>query len=68
MSENGPLERKNLWAPWRIKYIQSLTDRSDCFLCDYLTSPEKDVENHVLWRTEHAIVVFNKFRITTAIC
>jgi ATP adenylyltransferase len=60
-SENGPIERKNLWAPWRIKYIQGLSGKSDCFLCDYLTTPEKDIENHVLWRREHAIVVFNKF-------
>jgi len=55
------LERKNLWAPWRIKYIQGLSEKSDCFLCDYLPTPEKDKENLVLWRTEHAFVVFNKF-------
>ena len=61
MSEHGPVERKNLWAPWRIKYIQGLSHTSDCFLCDYLAAPEKNAENHVLWRTEHAIVVFNKF-------
>lgn len=59
--ENGPLERQNLWAPWRIQYIQGLSQKSDCFLCDNLAAPEKDVENHVLWRTEHAVVVFNKF-------
>ena len=55
------MERKNLWAPWRIKYIQGLPKQSDCFLCDYLSAPEKDRNNLVLWRTEHAIVVFNKF-------
>jgi ATP adenylyltransferase len=61
MSAHGRPERQNLWAPWRIKYIQGLAGKSDCFLCDCLASPEKDVENHVLWRTEHAFVVFNKF-------
>jgi len=55
------LERKNLWAPWRIKYIQGLSQKSDCFLCDYYAAPEKDKENLLLWRTEHAFVVFNKF-------
>lgn len=60
-SENGSLERQNLWAPWRIKYIQGLSGKSDCFLCENLAAPEKDAENHVLWRTEHALVVFNKF-------
>jgi ATP adenylyltransferase len=55
------LERKNLWAPWRVKYIQGLSQQSECFLCDYLSTPEKDTENLLLWRTEHAFVVFNKF-------
>ncbi|MCD6175132.1 MAG: HIT domain-containing protein [Planctomycetes bacterium] len=55
------MERKNLWAPWRIKYIQGLPKQSDCFLCDYLSTPDKDRDNLILWRTEHAMVVFNKF-------
>jgi len=59
--EYGPIERKNLWAPWRIKYIQGLDKKTDCFLCDYLAAPEKDAENYVLWRTAHGIVVFNRF-------
>ncbi len=54
-------ERNNLWAPWRIKYIQGLSEKSDCFLCDYLATPDKDAEHHVLWRTDEAIVVFNRF-------
>ena len=55
------MERKNLWAPWRIKYIQGLPKQGDCFLCDYYSTPQKDKENLLLWRTEHAFVVFNKF-------
>lgn len=55
------MERKNLWAPWRVKYIQGLSQDSNCFLCDYYATPEKDKENLLLWRTEHAFVVFNKF-------
>lgn len=55
------MERKNLWAPWRIKYIQGLARTDGCFLCDYLNHPKNDRENHVLWRTDHAFVVFNKF-------
>lgn len=55
------MKRKNLWAPWRVKYIQGLPGESDCFLCDYYSTPEKDKENLLLWRTEHAFVVFNKF-------
>lgn len=55
------MKRKNLWAPWRVKYIQGLSQESDCFLCDYYSTPRKDNENLLLWRTEHAFVVFNKF-------
>jgi len=55
------MERKNLWAPWRIKYVQGLTQEGTCFLCDYIASPEEDVKNFVLWRTSEAIVVFNRF-------
>ena len=55
------MKRKNLWAPWRVKYIQGLSQESDCFLCDYYSTPQKDNENLLLWRTEHAFVVFNKF-------
>ena len=55
------VQRNNLWAPWRIKYIQGLSHKSPCFLCDYLSEPQKDVENFLLWRTSKAIVVFNRF-------
>ena len=51
----------NLWAPWRIKYVQGLSQPSDCFICDYLKTPEKDAENLVLWRTEKCVVVLNRF-------
>jgi ATP adenylyltransferase len=55
------MERNNLWAPWRIKYIQGLSKKSPCFLCDYIASPDDDKKNFVLWRTPEAIVVFNRF-------
>lgn len=55
------MERENLWAPWRIKYIQGLAQDNGCFLCDYYATPQQDKENLLLWRTEHAIVVFNKY-------
>jgi len=55
------LERKNLWAPWRIEYIKSLAGENGCFICDYLKTPEQDPKHLVLWRTELSIVVFNRF-------
>jgi len=55
------LKRKNLWAPWRLEYIQGLGDKGPCFLCDYVNTPAKDAENLVLWRTGLSLVVFNRF-------
>lgn len=55
------MERKNLWAPWRMKYIKGLAVKSSNFIQEYVESPEKDDENLVLWRTKHCIVVFNRF-------
>jgi ATP adenylyltransferase len=55
------LERKNLWAPWRIGYVQDLDKDSGCFICRSLASPEKDDENLVLWRTTRCLVILNHF-------
>ncbi|ARN56367.1 HIT family protein [Sedimentisphaera salicampi] len=55
-------EKKNLWAPWRMEYIQGLSGSSEgCFLCGYANEPENDAKNFVLFRTEHSMAVFNKF-------
>ena len=69
------MERKNLWAPWRIGYIQGLSTESDpaggnkagisagddCFICHNLKHPEDDDKNLVLWRTDHNIVILNRY-------
>jgi ATP adenylyltransferase len=57
------LERDNLWAPWRIKYIQGLGDSSGtgCFICHNLKAPQDDDKNLVLWRTEKSLVILNRF-------
>ncbi len=54
----------NLWAPWRMEYIHSLTEEnriSGCFLCHYAGHPDEDGENHVVWRGPTCMTVFNKF-------
>jgi ATP adenylyltransferase len=70
--------RENLWAPWRMEYIQSLAGMKShgpdaargCFLCDYRDRPEEDGAHHVLWRTADApdrcgmMVVMNRFPYT----
>jgi ATP adenylyltransferase len=55
------LKRKNLWAPWRIGYIQGLTESSDCFICHSLANPQDNDKNLVLWRCEKSIVILNRF-------
>lgn len=55
------MERKNLWAPWRIKYIQGLGQSGDCFICHNLANPQNDDKNLVLWRSTHCIVILNHF-------
>jgi len=58
---NCRLEHKNLWAPWRIKYIQSLSESNSCFICEARESPRDDDKNFVLWRTDKSIVILNRF-------
>src|SRR4030042_5334959 len=69
------MERNNLWAPWRIKYVQGLdgtpqpagknTDHpaedDTCFICHNLNHPKEDSENLVLWRTDKGMIILNRF-------
>ena len=55
------MQGKNLWAPWRIEYIKGIEKKGGCFICDYAGDAAGDGENLVLWRTEHCMVVFNRF-------
>ena len=68
------MERNNLWAPWRIKYIQGLDKKPNpdknndqipeedkCFICHNFNHPQQDSENLVLWRTDKSIVILNRF-------
>lgn len=58
---------KNLWAPWRMEYIRSLGEEArdeGCFLCRYWEHPEQDRQNRVIWRTDTAFVVLNRFPYT----
>ncbi|MGA1980428.1 MAG: HIT domain-containing protein [Sedimentisphaerales bacterium] len=55
------MERKNLWAPWRVEYIQGLGKSSDCFICQDLEKPQDNDKNLVLWRSDRSIVVLNRF-------
>jgi ATP adenylyltransferase len=56
---------ENIFAPWRVPYIKSVERPGGCFFCQYLADPpEKDRENLVLHRGEHAFVLLNRFPYT----
>jgi len=57
--------KANLWAPWRIAYIESLKTGDDgCFLCDIRDRPEDDEDNYVVWRGRRSLAVLNRFPYT----
>jgi ATP adenylyltransferase len=55
------LGNENLWAPWRIKYVQGLDKEHECFICHHIEDGEHDDENLVLWRTDKSIVILNRY-------
>lgn len=53
---------KNLWAPWRIGYIQDATTRTgECFFCRCIQQNTKDQDDLEVWRSSMSIVVLNRF-------
>jgi ATP adenylyltransferase len=62
------MENKNLWAPWRIRYVQGLDKEpsaakqmTGCFICHNIKHPQDDDANLVLWRTDKSIVILNHY-------
>ena len=64
--ESQSTERsRNIWAPWRMEYINGLQDGDDrCFLCRYRDEAGKDAANLVLWRGRKSFAVMNRFPYT----
>jgi len=56
----------NLWAPWRMEYIDGLgaPEADGCFLCRHAENPNRDPENHVLLRGERVFAMLNRFPYT----
>lgn len=65
-SDNTNERRQNLWAPWRMEYIDALDDApDDCFLCRYREQPGRDEENLIVYRGRDVLVVMNRFPYST---
>ncbi|NLF33275.1 MAG: HIT domain-containing protein [Planctomycetes bacterium] len=66
-SNNTPSAERwvNLWAPWRMEYIDALdSGNDDCFLCRYRDTPADDERSLVVYRRERTMVVMNRFPYT----
>jgi len=59
---NEEAGKTRLWAPWRMKYIESAAQdaESGCFLCANPTH-EDGPENLVLLRGEHCFIIMNLY-------
>ena len=61
------MSHETLWAPWRLNYIVNAVDKDagnlpkdSCFLCRY-RDDTRDAENYVVDRSEHSLIVLNRF-------
>jgi ATP adenylyltransferase len=50
---------QQLWAPWRLEYVQQADDADDCIFCAAVAGKEE--QHLVVHRAEHALVLLNKF-------
>jgi ATP adenylyltransferase len=51
---------ENLWAPWRITYIQNHPKESGCFLCNAFLDT-RDEEHFVVHRGTECFCILNKY-------
>lgn len=61
------MESKNLYAPWRMDYIRSLSKSAPstgCFLCEAAALDEPDRDRLLLWSTDRTLVMMNRFPYT----
>ncbi len=50
----------NLWAPWRLQYVESIDQDEGCFFCHHSIS-KNDKKNLLLHRGKHTFCVMNLF-------
>jgi len=65
------MNHDNLWAPWRMAYLRELERKREQvgtpdpkttnFFVEYWNNPDRDQDNHVVYRNEHGIVLLNRY-------
>ncbi|MFP4418127.1 MAG: HIT family protein [Chitinivibrionales bacterium] len=51
---------ENLWAPWRMRYIQDVDIKEGCVFC-LAPKDTDDKKNHLIYRGKHNFVIMNIF-------
>ncbi len=49
---------KQLWAPWRLAFVEKASRRSGCIFCEK-PALKQDGKSFILWRGRHAYVIMN---------
>ena len=53
---------EQLWATWRLQYIESAGGTDGCIFCDFPAQEQaNDAENYILHRGERAYIILNAF-------
>src|SRR5947199_8820059 len=53
---------EQLWAPWRLQYIESAGTSEGCIFCTFpAAEPEHDAENLIVHRGHKAYIILNAF-------
>ena len=55
---------KRLWAPWRMKYVQSQDPGVDCVFCKVQVQTD-DVQNLLVYRGRKSFVILNRYPYTS---
>lgn len=53
---------EQLWAPWRLKYIEGADKSPGCIFCDFPRQGEADdAQNLIVYRGSHSFIILNAF-------
>ena len=66
MANESANHRRNIWAPWRTDYIDSLSspvEDKGCFICR-ARDGEDEAAELILWRGTHCLVILNRYPYT----
>ncbi len=51
-----------LWAPWRLKYIENADKMEGCIFCEFpRQNPVSDMENLIVHRGVHSYIILNAY-------